>query len=76
MLGWLGMPVGRLIQAIVGIALLWIGMAQVTVFGLVVMLTGLIAIVAAAAPPRALVPVGVSRLSRQRHDIPAHRARP
>ncbi len=52
MIGWLGTPVGRLFQGIIGIALLWVGIAQVTAFGLMVMLTGLIAMVVAAAPVR------------------------
>jgi hypothetical protein len=51
MLGWLGMPLGRLIQAIVGIALLWIGVTQLTAVGLIVMLAGLITTVVAALPP-------------------------
>ena len=53
MLGWLGTPVGRLIQGIVGMALLWAGAMQLSAVGLVVMLTGLITTVAAAVAPAA-----------------------
>ena len=56
MLGWLGMPLGRLIQAIVGIALLWVGITQLTAMGLLLMLSGLIITVVAAVPPALVVP--------------------
>lgn len=59
MIGWFVSPLGRIFQGIVGIALLWIGMAQATTLGLVVMMTGLIATVAAAAPPAFLAPTPV-----------------
>ena len=56
MIGWFSTPLGRIFQATFGIALLWIGMAQVTALGILVMMTGLIAIVTAAAPPALLAP--------------------
>ena len=56
MLDWLGMPIGRLVQGIVGIALLWIGVTQLTAVGLLVMMTGLITVVVAAVPPVLLRP--------------------
>ena len=61
MLGWLGTPLGRIFQGILGIALLWIGMAQTTAIGLLVMMTGLIATVTAAAPPALLTPTPAIR---------------
>jgi hypothetical protein len=61
MLGWLGTPLGRILQGILGIALLWIGMAQATALGLFVMMTGLIATVTAAAPPAFLTPTPAIR---------------
>ena len=64
MLGWFGTPLGRVFQGILGIALLWVGMTQVTALGMLVMMTGLIATVVAAAPPAFLSP------------LPAVRARP
>jgi hypothetical protein len=51
MLGWFGTPLGRILQALVGMALLWVGIMQATAVGLLVMMTGLIVTVAAAAPP-------------------------
>ena len=66
MIGWLATPVGRLLQGTIGIALLWIGISQVTVLGLMVMLTGLIAAVLAAAPPPFVVAAPVH--SRRRPD--------
>jgi hypothetical protein len=59
MIGWFVSPLGRIFQGILGIALLWIGMAQVTALGLLVMMTGLIATVTAAAPPAFLTPTPV-----------------
>ena len=59
MVGWLGTPLGRILQGIVGITLLWIGMMQVTALGLFTMMTGLIAAVVAAAPPTFLVPAPI-----------------
>jgi hypothetical protein len=56
MLGWFATPLGRIFQGILGIALLWIGMTQATELGLLVMMTGLIATVTAAAPPAFLTP--------------------
>ena len=64
MLGWFGTPLGRIFQGILGIALLCVGMVQVTALGMLVMITGLIAMVVAAAPPAFLSPA------------PAVRARP
>ena len=64
MLGWLGTPLGRIFQATIGIVLLWSGIAQVTVFGLVVMMTGLITTVLAASPPLFLVPAQALRRQR------------
>ena len=61
MLGWFGTPLGRIFQGIFGIALLWIGMAQATELGLLVMMTGLIATVTAAAPPASLTPTPAMR---------------
>ncbi len=61
MIGWLGTPVGRLIQGILGIALLWVGISQVTALGLCVMMTGLVATVVAAAPPPFLAPAPALR---------------
>ena len=61
MIGWFGSPLGRIFQATFGIALLWIGMAQVTAVGLLVMMTGLIATVVAAAPPVFLMPTPAVR---------------
>ncbi len=51
MIGWFGTPLGRILQGILGIALLWVGTAQATALGLLVMMTGLVAAVIAAAPP-------------------------
>jgi hypothetical protein len=56
MVDWFGSPLGRIFQGLLGIALLWIGIAQVTALGLLVMMTGLIATVTAAAPPAFLTP--------------------
>lgn len=53
---WLGTPLGRVGQGILGIALLLIGTAQVNTLGLLAMMTGLIVTVVAAAPPVFLVP--------------------
>lgn len=62
MVGWLfGTPLGRLMQAIVGIGLLLIGMSQGTVLGLLMMMTGLVATVMAAVPPPFLCAVPVVR---------------
>jgi hypothetical protein len=61
MLVWFGTPVGRIVEGILGIVLLCVGMAQVTALGLLVMLTGLIAAVVAAAPPAFLVPAPAVR---------------
>jgi hypothetical protein len=61
MLVWFGTPVGRIVEGILGIALLCVGMAQVTALGLLVMLTGLIAAVVAAAPPAFLAPAPAVR---------------
>jgi hypothetical protein len=61
MLGWLGTPLGRILQGILGIALLWIGMMQVTALGLLTMMTGLITAVVAAVPPAFLLPAPVVR---------------
>jgi hypothetical protein len=62
---WFGTPCGRILQALFGIVLLWIGMEQVTVTGLTIMMAGLIATVVAAAPPPFLVPA-TRRHPRQR----------
>ena len=59
MIGWFGSPLGRVIQGIVGIVLLWIGMEEATALGLLVMMSGLIATVVAAVPPAFLMPVPV-----------------
>lgn len=65
MVHWLfGTPLGRLVQGLVGTVLLVVGMSQVTVLGLLVMMTGLVAAVMAAAPPAFLVPVPVMRRER------------
>ena len=61
MLGWLGTPLGRVIQGILGIALLWVGMAQNNALGLFAMMSGLIAAVVAASPPAFLQPAPVVR---------------
>jgi hypothetical protein len=65
MIGWFGSPFGRLLQAIFGITLLWIGIVQVTAIGLLLMMTGLITTVVAAAPPAFLVPAPAVRPRRQ-----------
>lgn len=66
MVGWLfGTPLGRLVQGIVGTLLLLIGMEQVTVMGLMIMMTGLVAAVMAIAPPPFLTPVPVRRGPRR-----------
>jgi hypothetical protein len=70
MLGWFGTPLGRIFEATLGIALLWIGMAQTTALGLLVMMTGLIATVIAAAPPAFLTPTPAVRT---RPGPPLHR---
>jgi hypothetical protein len=62
MIGWFTTPLGRTFQGILGIALLWIGIAQVTALGLLVMMTGLIATVTAAAP--FLTPTPATRPAR------------
>jgi hypothetical protein len=49
---WFGTALGRTLQALFGIVLLWIGIEQVTVAGLTIMMAGLITAVAAAAPRR------------------------
>ena len=59
MIGWLGTPFGRMLQGVIGIFLLWFGMAQLTVVGLAVMMTGLVVTVVAASPPPFLVPAPV-----------------
>jgi hypothetical protein len=64
MLGWFGTPLGRVSQGILGIALLWVGMTQVTALGMLVMITGLIATVVAASPPAFRSSVGRSGASR------------
>jgi hypothetical protein len=73
MIGWFSSPLGRVLQGIVGIALLWIGMAQATAFGLLVMMTGLIATVMAAAPPAFLVPTPAIRTRSARPLTPLRR---
>lgn len=50
MIGWFGTPLGRILQGLLGIVLLWVGTAQATALGLLVMMTGLVATVIAAAP--------------------------
>jgi hypothetical protein len=65
MLTWFGSPLGRVIQGIVGIVLLWIGVVEATAVGLLVMMTGLIATVVAAAPPAFLTPVPAVRRGRR-----------
>jgi hypothetical protein len=65
MIGWFGSPLGRLIQGILGVFLLWLGMSQATVLGLAVMMTGLVATVVAAAPPPFLVPAPAVRRERR-----------
>ena len=64
MVGWFGSPLGRVIGGIVGIVLLWIGVAEATALGLLVMMTGLIATVVAAAPPAFLAPMPAVRRER------------
>ena len=61
MIGWLGTPFGRMLQGVIGTLLLWFGMTQLTVVGIVVMMTGLVVTVVAAAPPPFLVPAHVLR---------------
>jgi hypothetical protein len=61
MIGWLGTPIGRMLQGGVGIFLLWFGMTQLTLAGLAVMMTGLVVTVVAAAPPPFLAPVPAVR---------------
>ena len=61
MLGWFGTPLGRIFQGLLGIALLCVGMVQVTALGMLVMITGLIAMVIAAAPPAFLSPAPAVR---------------
>jgi hypothetical protein len=73
MIGWFVSPLGRIFQGIVGIALLWIGIAQVTAVGLLVMMTGLIATVIAAAPPVFLTPTPV-RTQPARPVTPSRRS--
>jgi hypothetical protein len=51
MLGWLGTPLGRIFLGILGIALFWLGIEQATTLGLLVMMTGLVITIAAAALP-------------------------
>jgi hypothetical protein len=68
MVGWLfGTPLGRFVQGIVGTLLLLIGIEQVTVTGLLIMMTGLVAMVMAVAPPPFLTLVPVRRSSRRPH---------
>ncbi len=50
MIVWFGTPLGRILQGILGIGLLWVGTSQATALGLLVMITGLVATVLAAAP--------------------------
>ena len=69
MIGWFGTPLGRVLQGILGIALLWVGTVQVTALGLLVMMTGLVAIVIAAAPPPFLPS---ARAVRARARPPSH----
>lgn len=64
MIGWFVSPLGRIFQGIVGITLLWIGMTEATALGLLVMMTGLVATVAAAAPPAFLAPTPVTQPAR------------
>lgn len=70
MIVWFGTPLGRILQGILGIALLWVGTAQATALGLLVMMTGLVATVIAAAPP-AFLPS--PRAVRARPRPPSHR---
>jgi hypothetical protein len=70
MLGWFGRPMGRVFQGILGIALLLVGMAEASTLGLLVMMTGLIATVAAAAPPVFLSPTpAIGRSPRLHHRV-------
>ena len=61
MIGWLATPFGRMLQGVIGIFLLWFGMTQLTVLGLGVMMTGLVATVVAALPPPFLMPAPAMR---------------
>jgi len=61
MLGWFGTPLGRIFQGTLGITLLCVGMVQVTALGMLVMITGLIAMVVAAVPPAFLSPAPAVR---------------
>lgn len=61
MLGLLVSPLGRALQGLIGVVLLWIGVAQLTVTGLFIMIGGLIVAVVAAAPPAFLVPAPIRR---------------
>jgi hypothetical protein len=65
MIWWFGTPLGRIIQGIVGIVLLWIGVEEATALGLLVMMTGLVAAVVAAAPPAFLMAVPAIRGERR-----------
>jgi len=64
MLGWFGTPPGRIFQGILGIALLLVGIEQATTVGMLVMMTGLVITVAAAAPPALLAPTPLVRSRR------------
>ncbi len=70
MLGWFGTPLGRIFQGILGMALLWVGIEQATTVGLLVMMTGLITAVTAAAPPALLA---VAPVVRTLPVSPSHR---
>ncbi len=69
MIVWFGTPLGRILQGILGIGLLWVGTAQATALGLLVMMTGLVAMVLAAAPPAFLLS---ARPVRARSRPPSH----
>ena len=53
MSGWLSTWLGRFLRAIIGLVVLAVGMSQVSVLGILVMLTGLVMAVTAVAHPGA-----------------------
>ena len=69
MIGRLGTLFGRLLLGVIGIFLLWFGMAQLTAVGLALMMTGLVVTVVAASPPPFLVAAPAQR--RRGSRLPA-----
>ena len=65
MVEWFGTTCGRIVLALFGIVLLWIGIEQVTVAGLTIMMAGLITAVCAAAPPLRTVPAASRQQGRR-----------